>query len=148
MKSSVKIVLVLIAASSSPLAFSAEGKCYASPEAVPLCTVVSEAAKYDGKEITVRGRYRMLIHGSILMDGGCPESNVNLLGAANEKADKHALAVLHSFYKKKINRFQPVDEVLRGTFRVAHQGECFGQDCWTFEIEVTELPCAEPPKQP
>ena len=46
--------------------------------------------------------------------------------AAGYKADKQAVAVVRSLTKK--NQFQPVDEVLRGTFRVALQSEqCFGQ---------------------
>jgi hypothetical protein len=147
MKSTVKITLALLAAACfSPLALSGEGQCSASTEAVPLCTVVSDAATYDGKEITVRGLYRMVIHGSILMGSACPKDNVNVREAPNAQDDKHALAVVRSFYKKKKNRFQPVDEVLRGTLRVAHPGHCFGQDCSPYEIEVTELLCAEVPK--
>jgi hypothetical protein len=140
------VIAVFLAACFNPPASAGDDKCSASIQPIPLCTVLSDAAKYDGKEITVRGLYRMVIHGSILMGSACPKDSVNLRGAPNAKDDKQASAVLRSFYKKKKNRFQPVDEVLRGTFRVAHQGQCFGQDCWPYEIEVTELLCAEVPK--
>lgn len=143
-----KVTLALLATCFSPLAFSGERKCYASAAAVPICTVLSDAPKYDGKEITVSGHYRYLIHGSILVGSECSQhGEVNLRGAPNEKDDKRALEVVRSFYKKKQNRFQSIDEILRGKFRVARQGECFGQDCWSYEIEITELLCAEVPKQ-
>jgi len=110
----------------------------------PLCTVLADAAKYDGKKITVRGLYRMVIHGSILMRSACPKVNVNLRGAPNWKGDKRALAVIRSLTKK--DQFQPVDIVSRGTFRVAQEGQCFGQNCLRYEIEETELLCAAPHK--
>lgn len=144
-----KLSLALLATCSSILAFSGERKCSTSATAMPICTVLADAAKYDGKEIIVSGRYRILIHGSILVGADCSHhGEVNLRGAPNEKDDKRALEVIRSFYKKKQNRFQSIDEVVRGKFHVARQGECFGQDCWSYEIEIAELLCAEVPKQP
>jgi hypothetical protein len=138
---SVLLLTACFSASSSP----ADDGCAASAQAVPLCTVLADAAKYDGKEITVRGLYRMVIHGSILMAAGCPKDDyVNLRGAPNWRGDKHALAIIRSLTKK--NQFQPVDIVSRGTFRVAHEGQCFGQNCLPYEFEETELLCATPAK--
>jgi hypothetical protein len=143
-----KISLMLVTTCGSTLAFAGERKCSALP-AVPICTVLANAAKYDGNEIVVSGRYRPVIHGSILMGYECSQHDeVNLRGTPKEKDDKNASKVLRSFYKRKQNRFQSVDEVLRGRFRVARQGECFGEDCWSYELEITELLCAEVPKQP
>jgi hypothetical protein len=53
MKSTVKLLALLAAACvSNPVALSGEVKCSASAaETIPLCTVLSDAAKYDGKEI-------------------------------------------------------------------------------------------------
>ena len=82
----------------------------------------------------------MVIHGSILMGSGCPKVNVTLLGAPNWKGEKHALAVIRSLAKK--DQFQPVDIVSRGIFRVAHKGQCFGQNCLSYQIEEVELLCA------
>jgi hypothetical protein len=137
---------LLVAACFSSAGFSANDQCTERAEVVSLCSVLSDATKYDGKEIVVSGLYRMVLHGSILMGSACPKNYVNLRGTPNEKEDKHALAVLRAFYKKKKNQFQTVDEVLRGTFRIAAQGQCFGQNCLSYEIEIHELICARPPK--
>ena len=139
------ISIILLTAYFSSLAFAVGGddRCVTSAEAIPLCTVLSDAAKYDGKEITVRGLYRMVIHGSILTSPECGKTYVNMRQASNYKADKHASNVMRSLTKK--DRFQSVDVVLRGTFRVA-RGDCFGQNCLPYEIEGHELLCAEAPK--
>jgi len=137
-------IAILLAVCLGAVASSDADKCPALAQALPLCTVLADAAKYDGKEITVRGLYRMVIHGSILTSPACSQSDVNMRSAPNWKGNKDALAVLRSLTKK--NQYQPVDEVLRGTFWVAHQGQCFGQICSPYEIEETELLCAQAPK--
>ncbi|HTV64470.1 MAG TPA: hypothetical protein VMD98_02640 [Bryocella sp.] len=119
-----------------------QAKDAASAQAMSLCAVIADAAKYDGKEIVVRGLYRMVIHGSILMDRACSKIDVNLREAPGYKADKQASSVLRALTKK--DQFQPVDVVFRGTFRVAHEGQCFGQGCAGYEIETTELISARP----
>jgi hypothetical protein len=134
---------ILLAVCLGAVASSDLDKCPASAQALPLCTILADAAKYDGKEITVRGLYRMVIHGSVLMGTTCSQIEVNTRQAAGYKADKQAVAVVRSLTKK--NQFQPVDEVLRGTFRVAQKEQCFGQICAPYEIEVTELLCASAP---
>ena len=80
------------------------------------------------------------------MDRNCSETDVNLRGAPGYKADKHALAVLRSLTKK--DEFRPVDVVLRGTFLVAHGGQCFSEICAPYEIETTELVSARPESPP
>lgn len=115
-------------------------------DSVPLCTVLADPARFDGKEITVEGLYRMVIHGSVLMEPGCRKDLVNLRGTPNEKDDKHALSILKSFYRNKKHQFEPVDEVLGGTFHVAGQNNCFGQSCLSYELEVHQLICAKVPK--
>jgi hypothetical protein len=136
------VVVLLLAQCLSALPSAADDGCALSAQSLPLCTVLADATKYDGKEIIVRGLYRMVIHGSILMGSACPKINVNLRGASNWKGDKHALAVIRSLTKK--DQFRPVDIVSRGIFRVAHEGQCFGQNCLRYEIEETELLCAAP----
>ena len=133
-------ITVLFASCFNPPGLFSDDKCFVSAQAIPLCTVLANAAEYDGKEIVVRGLYRMVIHGSILMGSGCPKVNVNLRGAPNWKGEKHALAVIRSLTKK--DQFQPVDIVSRGIFRVAHKEQCFGQNCLTYEIEQVEVLCA------
>jgi hypothetical protein len=126
------------------VALGADQKCPALAKAVSLCTVLADSSKFDGKEITVTGLYRMVIHGSILMSPACGKTDVNMRQAPDYKADEHVLAVVRSLTKH--NQFQPVDVVIRGTFRVAAKGQCFGQNCLLYEIEDHELYCAKPAK--
>jgi hypothetical protein len=134
------LIFVLMCLTSPAPAQQAEDTPAA--QAMPLCTVIADAAKYDGKEITVHGLYRMVIHGAILMDRACSKTDVSLRESPGYKADKKAVSVLRSITKK--DQFQPVEVVFRGIFRVAHQGQCFGQICAGYEIETTELVSARP----
>jgi hypothetical protein len=139
------IVLALVTCFTTD-APGANQECPALAKAVSLCTVLAGSSKYDGKEITVSGLYRMVTHGSILMSPECGKTYVNLRGAPDYKVDKHVLAVVRSLTKH--GQFQPVDVVIRGTFRVAAKGECFGQNCLPYEIEDHELQCAKAAKAP
>jgi hypothetical protein len=138
------LIAVLLAAGVGSFAFASDDRCSSSADAVPLCTILSDAAKYDGKDITVRGLYRMVLHGSILMSPACGNTKINMRQASDYKADRHAVAVMRSLTKK--DQFHLVDVVIRGTFRVARQGECFGQNCLAYEIEGHELLCAKTPE--
>jgi hypothetical protein len=137
------VVTVLIAACLNPAMSAGGKKCAAPADSVPLCSVLSDAARYDGKDIVVSGIYRMVVHGSILTSSACPNATVNLRQARGYKANKTALAVIRSLTKH--NQFQPVDVVLHGTFSVAHQGQCFGQTCSLYEVENQEFLCAQRP---
>lgn len=138
-------VVLLLAVCLTPLSLSADDDCTPSTQSIPICTVLADAAKYDGKEVTVNGVYRMVIHGSILTAPACSKDDVNLRRAAHWKGDKRAVATIRSLTKK--NQFQSVDVVSRGIFRMAHEGQCFGQNCLRYEIEETELLCAARPKR-
>jgi hypothetical protein len=118
------------------------GKRNASPEAMPLCEVIANSSKYDGKLIEVAGLYRFVIHGAILMDRSCPQAEINLRESPGYKADKKAASVLRSITKE--DQFQPVDVILRGILHVAHDGQCFGEMCAAYQIEITELMTARP----
>jgi hypothetical protein len=111
--------------------------CSAAAQAIPLCAVLADAAKYDRKEITIRGLYRMVIHGSILMGPDCSKVGVNLRRAADWKANKKAAATIRSLTKKA--QFRAVEIVSRGIFKVAHEGQCFGQNCLPYEFDESEL---------
>ncbi len=115
-----------------------------SANAVPLCDVLSSADQYDGKNVTVRGLYRWVLHSSVLISPYCRKSYVNVRQAPKYSVEKHASKVLRSATKH--DEFQPVEVVIRGTFRSAKQGECFGQNCLHYEIEARELLSAEIPK--
>jgi len=136
--------VILLPVCLAPLRLSADDGCAPSTQSTPICTVIADAAKYDGKVITVSGVYRMVIHGSILTGTACPKDDVNLRRATNWKGDKRAVAIIRSLTKK--DQFLSVDVVSRGIFRVAHEGQCFGQNCLRYEIEETELLCAAPAK--
>jgi hypothetical protein len=118
--------------------------CPALTQAVSICVVAADAARYDGKEVIVHGAYRMEIHGSVLMEDACPEAKVNLKEAPDYKADKRAQRNLRELTKK--NQSQPVWVVLRGTFHAAREGQCFGQNCEPYQIDSHELLCAERPE--
>lgn len=135
----ITLLLVICFTAISP---AVNTECPAFAKAVPLCTVLTDPSRYEGKDVTVRGLYRMVLHGSILMSPECGQTYVNMQGAPDYKADKHALSVVRSLTKK--DQFRSVDVVLRGTFRVAQMGQCFGQSCLQYEIEDHELQCAKP----
>ena len=142
------LILILLATSVGVLASSEFAKCPASANALPICSVLANANQYDGQEILVRGLYLLVPpgtpHGSILAGADC-KTEVNLRDASTFKASKAVLATLRSIDKtNKKGQFKPVDEVLRGVFRVAHEGQCFGQICAGYELEVTELLCVQP----
>jgi hypothetical protein len=116
--------------------------CESSKQAVQLCALIANAAQYNGKSTLIRGLYHMAFHGSVLSSSDCPKVDVNLRRAQSWRGDKHARATMKSILKK--DQFRFVDIVIRGKFRVAQQGQCFGQDCLQYEIEESELLCAAP----
>jgi hypothetical protein len=134
---------MVLAACFALSASSNEKACSATAEAIPLCRVLADAPKYDGKDVTVEGLYYRVIHGSILTAPACRTMKVNMRSAADWHGDKHVVSVLNSLTRQN----QPADVILRGTFRVAHEG-CFGQTCSLFEIETHELLCAQAAKSP
>jgi hypothetical protein len=138
----IPILVICLMSCCTLYAAQEQPKDHASVQSLPICVVIADAAKYDGKEIFVRGLYRMVIHGAILMDLPCSKISVNLREAPNYTANKSALTMLRSLTKK--NQFQPVAVVFRGIFRVASGGQCFGQICASFEIETKELVSAHP----
>lgn len=140
-----RVVLAFVLTFSAMLvvcpAIAGEKSCSATANALPLCTVLARPAQFDGQDITVTALYRMVIHGSILTSPDC--GDVNLRGASDYTAEKRASQVIRSAMKR--NQFQAVKVVLKGTFHVAHEGQCFGQDCLQYEVEDHALLCAEKP---
>jgi hypothetical protein len=119
------------------LCSAADGDSAVSAQAIPLCAVLADAAKYDGKEITIRRLYRIVIHGSILMGPDCSRVGVNLRRTSDWKGNKKAAATVRSLTKK--DQFREVDIVSRGVFKIAHEGQCFGQNCLPYEFAESEL---------
>ena len=133
---------LVVLASFLPVTSRSDEKCAGSTQAIDICTVVSNPGAYDGKELVIRGLYRMVIHGSIMTGPACKKVDVNMRRAYDWKGDKHAQAVLQTQAKK--NQYQFFELIIRGTFRVAKQGQCFGQNCLSYEVEESELFCAAP----
>jgi hypothetical protein len=134
------LILGLILLSSR----SSADDCSASAEAIPICTIVADAAKYDGKQILVKAIWRAAIHGSILTGPTCLDVGINSRKAENSHAEKQALKTIHSLTKK--DQFHSVEIVARGTFRKAYSGTCFGPNCLGYEFVVSELLCASDSK--
>ncbi len=65
--------VILLAASVKAFAAPQNGKSDPPVAAIPFCTVLENAAAYDGKEVTVSGIYYRVIHGSILTGQTCHE---------------------------------------------------------------------------
>ena len=143
MKSTLAVSIVFVSCFTS-LALASGPQCAASSDAIPLCTVLADAAKYDGKEIIIRGLYRMVLHGSILTSPACAHTYVNMRRTSDYKADKRASQIMRSLTKD--HQFQLIDVVYKGVFRAAEQGQCFGQNCLLYEIEARQLLCAEKPQ--
>lgn len=106
--------------------------------AVDICTVLAAPQKYDGIDVTVAGLYRVVIHGAVLTGTNCTTTYSSLREAAAYRADSHASSTVKRLLKR--DKSQAIAVVVRGKFRVAQQGQCFGGDlCSRYEMELTEL---------
>lgn len=85
----------------------------------------------------------MVMHGSVLMSPDCGSDLVNLRQARDYKSSSSAEKIIRSATRK--DQFQSVEVVIRGSFHVAKQGKCFGQNCEKFELEDRELISAVKP---
>jgi len=137
MRDTMSIFLVMVISTAT---FGKNRREPTAPPALPICSVLSKATEYDGKEITARGIYVFEIHGSEFFGRDCDsrERLVNFRLAANYKSDKQAAKVL-----RNRDTSMPVDMVIRGRFSIAKNG-CFGAACDLFEIEAIELLWAQP----
>jgi hypothetical protein len=132
--------MIFLAASVATIAIPQNAKSDPSAESIPFCTVIANASAYEGKEIRLRGLYNRVIHGSILRGPTC-DGKANVRLSRNWKADKQAMKLLNS----RTRNDQATEIVIRGTLRVAQQGQCFGQTCAPYEIEEHMLLSAEIP---
>jgi hypothetical protein len=105
---------------------------------VDICSVAVNSKAFDTKEIVVDAIYRIVIHGAVLTGRNCPELVVAGKEVDAYKADKQAAKEMQHLLKK--DKFVPVEVVVRGTFHVAHQGQCFGgENCARYLLEISEL---------
>ena len=112
-----------------------EDKAPSQPSAASICSILSNAPEYDGKEITVSGVYKFEIHGSELFGQACRSRNnrVNLRNSPNYQSSKE----IRKAWDKN-SQHGLVNVVLRGKFSIAQKGHCFGAACDAYEIEVQE----------
>lgn len=145
-----RIVLGLVVSVFPGFAVGADTGCAAAAaQAMPLCTVLANDKKYEGRQVTVEGLYRKTSRQEILTSPDCDPSSVDLREARDYKADKHVLASLHSLSQTKKGKSKSVKVVIRGTFRIADQGQCMGHGCMLYGLDQHELMCAEPgPPEP
>ena len=132
------LFLILALVLCSPIYGKTKGEPL-PPLAVSICSILSQAAQYDGKDIRVRGIYLSNNHGAELFGNQCKsrENMVNVRGA-DTKSHKQFVEAM-----RKIDSSQPVDMVIRGRFSVAKSG-CFGAACDRYEIKETWLLWAQP----
>lgn len=93
-------LVLLIAVCLSTQSHANSDNCATVVTFVSLGDVLADAAKYDGKEIIVRGSYRMVIHGSVLMMSSCPANLVNLRQAKGYVENQSALKIIRSNTRK------------------------------------------------
>jgi hypothetical protein len=106
-----------------------------TPTVMSVCQIASRAADYDGHEVAAKGIYWRTVHGAVLSASECRDQKVNIRLNAKFKAGKKDLRTLG----RLANGQQAADVVFRGVFRLARQGQCFGQDCRPFQIDADEL---------
>jgi|LSQX01.3.fsa_nt_gb hypothetical protein len=110
---------------------------------ISVCDICSNPNDYDGRRIIITGVFKRIFHGSILE--GCesyPKSEINVRLSPDYRSEKSVRKAFASLTRK--NQYAPVEVVARGVFRAAKQGECFGQICAIYDIEVNEMLSAKP----
>jgi hypothetical protein len=107
-----------------------------------FCTIATEPEKYDGQEVTVAATYHGAMHGSYLSSDTCADSRWNVRIAEKWTAQPGTVLQRDALTRDAL----PVSVVVRGVFRKAKSGECFGQDCLPFEFEERELMNADAAK--
>lgn len=134
--------LILALVLCSPLYGKTKGEPL-PPLALSICSVLSQAAQYDGKDIRVRGVYVSNNHGAEFFGNQC-KSRENMVNVRGSDTNSHKQFVKAM---RKIDASQPADMVVRGRFSVAKTG-CFGSTCDRYEIKETWLLWVRPVQGP
>jgi hypothetical protein len=137
------IFAALVFLINSPMIIGDEQAQANNSQPITVCNICSNASSYDGKMVVISGVFERIFHGSII--GGsesCPKSEINFRLASDYKSEKSVRKALASLTSK--DPHESVDVVVRGIFRIAKKGECFGQICASYDIEVNEMFSAKP----
>lgn len=108
-----------------------------------VCDLIDHAMEYNGKTVYAGGLWKATPHGTLFIGSSCTETPVSLRQAAGYKANRLALRAFRKLTKK--DHSAVVAAVFRGSFRVARQGECFGEFCSRYEMEIVELASVQEP---
>lgn len=129
------VSLVLCAA-----AYAGEERRTSPPPALSICSVLSKAADYDGKDVTVRVIYQSNPEGGIGYGSECSHEFVSLRKAPDFKPNKDVQKEW-----KKMRAYKPADLVLRGKFTICREGDCFvGMNWAPYQIQVREYLSVQP----
>ena len=122
------------------VAYGKEDRPPSPPPAFSICTVLSKAADYDGKDITVRVIYQSNPEGGISYGPECSHEYVSLRKAPDFRPNKDVQKEW-----RKMGAYKPVDLVLRGRFTICRGGNCFvGMNWAPYQIEVREYLSVQP----
>lgn len=130
------VLFTCVAAGSSTV----DKPCPVVAQELDICAVIANAANYDGKEVTVGGVFETGPIETVFIGHVCPNDFVNVRQSENWRGDPSAVAKTRPGSKKQ--KYLEFGEVIRGTFRVAREGQCFGPNCQLYDIEESELLCA------
>ena len=81
------------------------------------------------------GEYQRVFHGAVLSSPECSHTRVSVRFAPTAADEKGRMKKLGRAAEKR----RSADVIFRGVFRLAHEGQCFGQDCDPYEVAVREL---------
>ena len=118
------------------LATLTAGVCHAqSLTARSLCDLVADAEASDGKSFTIRALYEPTFHGAFVTGAACRAVRANATLLHGYKASASTLRMLHDISR----RGDETEIVFHAIFRVAHEEQCFGQNCEPFQVEIDNI---------
>jgi hypothetical protein len=113
-----------------------------SERAIPICSIIADAPRYDGQIVVVRASFQSQPHGSILFGKSCLNSTVAMRDGSDYKENPRAASMLATLLKEDDSKI--VNVIFRGIFRVARPGQCFNSHCAQYQIEASEFIDANP----
>jgi hypothetical protein len=112
--------------------------------ALALCDVLG-SAEYRDKEVTVHAKYQETPEYALLFGDGC-HGFVSVRYGEHYKESSAGSRSLRRLLRKSPNAV--VEVVVRGRFRAAAAGTCFGAGCASYELSVDEFLCVDAAPHP
>ena len=135
-----KIVLLGLASVLATAAYGKHEQPPAPPTALPICSILANAADNDGKEITVRMTYYSTPESALGSGPECPHESVALQNAPDFKPNKTVQKAW-----RKIGKYKALDLVVRGRFTLCRKSDCFIGLYWVpYRIDVQEYLSVQP----